>query len=238
MFKSQIRDIYCGLRGFKKSSVERLGQRCTGMEFATEMIIKAQLHNLEIVEIPVTLYRDGRKAHAPHLKTFRDGWRTVRFFLLCSPRWLFLVPGAALMFLGTVGYALAMPGYRVFGATLDAHTLLVASLALLTGHQAVSFALFAKVFSIREQLLPPDPRIDRFFHRYNLEKGLLLGIVGIGVGLVLLLEAVNVWRLTHFGPLDYAQTMRLVVPGVTACSLGFQTILFSFIISIIGMGRK
>ncbi len=133
------------MRAFRKDSYTRLSQRCTGMEFATEMIVKASLYDLRIGEVPITLHPDGRRSHPPHLRTFRDGWRTIRFFLLCSPRRLFLGPGVLLAALGLLGYALAMPAVSIRGATFDAHTLLFASLALLTGYQAVLYGLFAKV---------------------------------------------------------------------------------------------
>src|SRR6266704_3250191 len=132
-FHAPINDVYCGLRGFTKAMYERLAQLCTGMEFATEMIIKASLRGERIAEVPITLHPDGRKAHKPHLKTFRDGWRTLRFFLLYSPRWLFLMPGLLMILLGLIGYAVALPGLRVRGVHFDAHTLLFASVAVLCG---------------------------------------------------------------------------------------------------------
>ena len=132
------------------------------MEFATEMIVRSSLASAKIAEVPITLHPDGRKAHAPHLRTFRDGWRTLRFFLLYSPRWLFLIPGLVLVVAGLIGYMLAMPGVELFGVKFDAHTLLFASLAIICGYQSILFALFTKLFAIDEGLLPPDPRIERF----------------------------------------------------------------------------
>jgi glycosyltransferase involved in cell wall biosynthesis len=237
MFRAPIHDIYCGMRGFTKRAYLGLDQRCTGMEFATEMIIKASRFGLKIGEVPITLHPDGRKAHAPHLKTFRDGWRTLRFFLTCSPRWLFLWPGVASFVIGLVGYALAVPGTQIGRATLDAHTLLVASLALLIGQQAILFAIFAKMFSLNEGLLPPDPRVDRFFKVFTLEKGLALGALAALIGGVLLTFAFALWQRNSFGPLDYAQTMRLVIPAVTLIALGIQAILGSFMISIMSIRR-
>src|SRR6516164_3339114 len=160
-FKAAVSDVYCGLRGFRKDFYTTLDQRCTGMEFATEMIIKASLRNGRIGEIPITLHPDGRKQHPPHLKTFRDGFRTLRFFLMCTPRRLFLRPGLILVALGLAGYALAMPGLTFNGMTFDAHTLLFASLAVICGYQSMMFAFIAKTFAITEGVLPPDPRIDR-----------------------------------------------------------------------------
>jgi glycosyltransferase involved in cell wall biosynthesis len=237
-FKSPLHDIYCGLRGFRKDTFYVLDQRCTGMEFATEMIIKASLHGANLAEVPITLHPDGRKDRAPHLRTFRDGWRTIRLFLICSPRWLFLVPGIMLVLLGMIGYAIAMPGITLSGVTFDAHTLLFASLAILCGYQSIVFAILTKTFAISEGLLPEDPRMNRFFKVVNLERGLIISSITLLVGLALLLVAINHWRLASFGHLEYAQTMRLVVPGATLTAIGFQTILSSFFVSILGMRRR
>jgi len=236
-FRAPVHDVYCGLRGFTKDLYERLDQRCTGMEFATEMIVKASLGGARMIDVPATLHPDGRRAHAPHLRTFRDGWRTLRFFLLFSPRWLFLIPGSLLMALGLAGYALAMPGTRIRGVSFDAHTLLFASLALICGYQSIIFAVFTKIFAIAEKLLPADPRLMRVFRYVNLEVGLIVGAGAMIAGGGLLAAAVNLWRVARFGPLDYAVTMRLVVPGVTLTTLGFQTVLSSFFMSVLGMKR-
>ncbi len=237
-FNAPVHDIYCGMRGFTKSIFERLDQRCTGMEFATEMIIKASLNNLKIAEVPITLYRDGRQTRAPHLKTVRDGWRTLRFFLICSPRWLFLIPGLLLIVLGIVGYGVALPGLTFGGVTFDAHTLLFASLALLCGFQAVVFAVLTKLFATTEGLLPRDPRLERAFDYFTLETGLAAGVLALIAGCSLLLTAVLIWRATGWGRLDYSQVMRFVIPGATLTALGFQAVLSSFFMSILGMKRK
>jgi hypothetical protein len=202
------------------------------------MIIKASLSGARIGEVPITLHPDGRKSRAPHLRTFRDGWRTIRLFLVCSPRWLFLVPGSILIALGMIGYGIALPGITIRGMTFDAHTLLFASLALLCGYQAVLFAIFTKTFAINERLLPQDPRMDRFFEIVNLERGLIVSAFALLIGIVLLGLALNEWRLAGFGRLDYARTMRLVVPGATITALTVQTVLSSFFVSILGMRRK
>lgn len=238
MYRAPIHDVYCGLRGFTRSLYDRLNLRCTGMEFAVEMVIKSSMFGARIAEAPITLHPDGRKAHAPHLRTFRDGWRTVRFYLMYSPRWLFLVPGLLLVFLGVLGYALALPGFQVFGAILDVHSLLVASLAILLGYQSLLFALFTKTFAITEGLMPRDRRLELFFRHARLETGLLWGAISFIVGLALIAAAWNRWRLVDFGPLEYSTTMRLVIPGVTLAALGFQTVLSSFFVSILGMARK
>lgn len=238
MFAAPVHDVYCGLRGFTREHFQRLDLRSTGMEFATEMIIKSSLFGARIAEVPTTLHPDGRRAHAPHLRTFRDGWRTLRFFLLYSPRWCFLVPGMLLAVLGLLGYGLALPGARVMGATLDAHTLLIASLALLVGAQLVQLALFAKTFAISERLAPDTPTM-RWFHRTaTLERGLALGLATILSGGSLIAAAALRWQAVDFGPLDYAVTMRWVIPGVTLAALGFQTMFASFFVSVLRMARK
>jgi glycosyltransferase involved in cell wall biosynthesis len=237
-FRAPVHDIYCGLRGFTKTLYQRLDQRCTGMEFATEMIIKASLGGARIGEVPITLHPDGRTTHPPHLKTFRDGWRTLRFFLMCTPRRLFLLPGLALIALGIAGYTVAMPGLTIGRMTFDAHTLLFASLAVICGYQSMMFAAFAKTFAVTEGVLPRDPRVERFSKAVPLERGLLLGVVAAVVGGVMLLAAVNEWRMREFGRLDYADTMRLVVPGVTLAVLGYQTILGCFFMSLMTMRRR
>lgn len=237
-FGAPINDVYCGLRGFSKALFQRLNLRCTGMEFATEMIIKSSLYREKIAEVPITLHPDGRTAHPPHLKTYRDGWRTLRFFLMYSPRWLFVIPGMILMLLGMLGYAVAMPGLTIHGVTFDAHTLLFASLAILCGYQAVLFAIFSTTFAVNEGLMPESPRLTQFFKAMYLERGLMLSGVGMLLGLGLLMAAVQEWRLAGFGQLDYAKTMRLVVPGATLTALSFQTILSSFFVSILGMRRR
>ena len=238
MFAAPIHDVYCGLRGFTRELYNRLNLQCEGMEFATEMIIKASLHRARIAEIPITLYPDGRKTNAPHLRTIRDGWRTLRFFLIFSPRWLFLAPGFILALLGLAGYAVALPGLQIAGVTFDAHTLLFSSLAILMGYQSILFAVFTKTFAISEGFLPKDSRVDRFFKIIYLERGLAVGTVTFLAGLILLGAAVLQWKSVHFGRLDYAVTMRWVIPGATLTALGFQTVLSSFFVSILGMKRR
>ncbi len=237
-FHAPTHDIYCGLRGFTKELYERLELRCTGMEFATEMIIKASLYGARIAEVPITLHPDGRKSHAPHLKTFRDGWRTLRFFILYSPRWLFLTPGLLLVVLGLIGYGLVLSRVTIGGVGFDAHSLLFASLGLITGYQSVVFAIFTKTFAVNEGLMPRDVRLESFFKVVNLERGLIAAAIVLALGLALLGWAVNEWRLTGFGHLDYARMMRVVIPGATLTTLAVQTIFSSFFISLLGMQRR
>ena len=233
-FNAPVTDVYCGFRGFTREWWERLGQRATGMEFATEMIIQAARTRSRIAEVPITLHPDGRVTHAPHLRTFRDGWRTLRFYLMWSPRWLFLVPGAVLVAIGLVGYALALPQVTIAGATLDAHSLVFASLAILCGWQAILFAILTKTYAMSESLAVPNYRWERFYRLVTLERGLLLSGIALLAGLVLLVMAIAQWWEADFGRLDYSETMRLVIPGATLTALGFQTMLSSFFVSILG----
>ncbi|HVT57008.1 MAG TPA: glycosyltransferase family 2 protein [Thermoanaerobaculia bacterium] len=237
-FHAPIHDAYCGLRGFRKDFYQRLDLRCTGMEFATEMIIKSSLQRAKITEVPITLHPDGRTSHPPHLKTFRDGWRTLRFYLMFSPRWLFLYPSLVLVVLGLLGYAVALPGLSVRGITFDAHTLLFASLALLCAFQALIFAISTKLFAIGQGLLPPDPRFERAARIATMEKGVVLGGLSCLTGTLLLLAAVLKWWHTGFGHLEYAVTLRWVIPGVTLFALGVQAVLSSFFLSILGLRRR
>ena len=237
MFAVPIHDVYCGLRGFTKDLYDGLQLRCTGMEFATEMIIKASLGGARMAEVPITLHLDGRLAHVPHLRTVRDGWRTLRFFLLLSPKWLFLVPGLGLIFVGLAGYAIALPGLAIHGINFDAHTLLFSSLAILLGYQSGLFAILAKTFAVNEGLLPEDRWFRQFFGVMNLERGLLLGAASFVAGIGLLVAAVRQWWLVGLGHLDYAHTMRWVIPGVTLAALGCQTVLSGFFVSILGLKR-
>ncbi|MGH9411528.1 MAG: glycosyltransferase family 2 protein [Vicinamibacterales bacterium] len=237
-FRTPVHDVYCGMRGFTRDCYMRLDLRCTGMEFAPEMILKATFRRERIAEVAITLHPDGRRTHPPHLHTFRDGWRTLRLFLLFSPRWLFLVPGIVLLLLGALGYALALPGVSVGRATFDVHTLLFASLAFLMGQQAVSFALFTKSFAIAEGLLPVDLRTVRFFQIATLERGLLLGVGMMLVGVVMLAFVAMTWWRASFGSLDYPTTLRWAIPGATLTAMGLHTVLASFFTSILGLHRR
>jgi glycosyltransferase involved in cell wall biosynthesis len=237
-FRAPIRDIHCGMRGFSMDLYRRLGLRCTGMEFASEMIIKASLAREGISEVPITLHPDGRTTHPPHLRTFRDGWRHLRLYLLFSPRWLFFAPGLLLVLLGAAGYAIALPRLTIGGVTFDVHTLLVASLSVLVGQQAISFALFTKAFAVAEGLLPLDARMERFLRLVTLERGLLLGALAAIGGVALLVGATIEWWSVGFGGLDYERTMRWVIPGAMFTALGLHTVLASFFISILALRRR
>jgi glycosyltransferase involved in cell wall biosynthesis len=237
-FGSPCGDFHCGLRGFSKDAVRVMDLRTTGMEFASEMVVKASLRRLRITEVPTTLSPDGR-SRPPHLRTWRDGWRHLRFLLLYSPKWLFLYPGYALIALGLAGGAWLLPGPQTIGGiTFDVHTLLYCALAVLIGFQSVWFAGLTKVFAITEGLYPDDPRMAKL-HRYvNFESGLIGGIVMILLGVVFSAMAVSDWGSHAFGALNPAQTLRLVIPAFLLLSLGCQVVLSSCFLSVLGLSRR
>ena len=238
LFKSPVGDFHCGLRGFSKAAFGRMGLRTTGMEFASEIVVKASLLGLSVAEVPTSLSPDGR-SRAPHLRTWRDGWRHLRFLLLYSPRWLFLYPGIALMLVGAVLGLWLLPGARTIGGvTLDVHTLVYAAAFVLLGFQAIAFACFTKIFAISEGLLPPDAALDKLFRYVTLEVGLAVGMGLTIVGLVASVYAVSGWGARHFGTLDYSRTMRIVIPGALCLTLGAQTIFASFFLSVLGLRRR
>jgi glycosyltransferase involved in cell wall biosynthesis len=237
-FRCPVSDFQCGLRGFRKDAIDKLDLHTTGMEFSTEMVVKATLFKLRIAEIPTTLVPDGR-GRAPHLRTWRDGWRYLRFLLLYSPRWLFLYPGIALFLLGVALGVWLLSGPRTIGAvTFDYHTLLFGAMAILIGFESVNFAMFTKLFAISEHLLPEDPRLNKVFRYVTLETGLLVGALLILAGAGIWVFGLSYWRSHHFGPLDPDKTLRIVIPGFVSLTLGIQIVLSSFFLSVLGMGRR
>lgn len=237
MFNAPVNDVYCGMRAFTRPLYNRLALRSTGMEFAIEMIIKASLLEARIAEVPITLHPDGRIGRSPHLRTFRDGWRTLRFLLMCSPRWLFLFPGIGLGAMGLLGYALAMPGIRIAGVALDSHTLLASSLMILLGFQLLQFAALSRTFGTTEGFVPKLPR-SSWTDRLSFEHAVIIGALAFFVGCALVGTAAYNWYATGFGNLDYPRTMRWVIPGVTLAALGFQTIFSSFFLGILRLGQR
>jgi glycosyltransferase involved in cell wall biosynthesis len=234
-FHTPVGDMHCGLRGFRREAYERMHLSATGMEFASEMVIKASLQHMKIVEVPVTLSPDGR-TRPPHLRTWRDGWRHLRFMLLFSPRWLFLYPGLALFAVGVGLSLLLLPGpLRVGEVRLDIHTLLVAGFLALLGYQLVLFALFTKLFAIRVGFHPPHPVLQAMFRYITLEVGLAAGALLALAGLVTLIVAVASWSAVGFGTLNPDTTMREVIPAVVLTALGTQTVFAAFFMSILGI---
>ena len=234
-FGAPIGDFHCGIRAFRREAYERLDLRTAGMEFASEMVIKAALEGLRIAELPTVLSPDGR-SRRPHLRTWRDGWRHLRFMLLFSPRWLFLIPGIATFLTGSLVSVWLISAPRRLGPLgLDIHTLLVAGVLCLIGYQLVVFAVFTKFFAIREGLHPARPGLVRLWRYVNLEVGLLAGALMLLAGAALLAAAILSWSAAGFGALDPRDTMRVVIPAVVLLALGTQTVFASFFLSILGM---
>jgi Glycosyl transferase family 2 len=234
-FRSNIGDFNCGIRGFRRDSAIKLGLQATGMEFASEMIVKAALAHQKITEVPTTLVKDGR-SRPPHLNTWRDGWRHLRFLLLFSPRWLFFIPGLVLLILGLgLGAAVATGPLTVGGVSLDVDTLVACGAMVDIGFQAVLFWLFTQVYAGAEGFLPTEPKVQTLLGKLSLERGLLAGAaVGIA-GLVGLIFSLTYWQGHAFGHLNYEHALRLMVPSVTALVLSCQIILGTFFLSILGI---
>jgi hypothetical protein len=237
-FKSPSGDFHCGLRGFKRDAMLALDLRTTGMEFASEMVVKSTLHDLRITEVPTTLQPDGR-SRPPHLRSWSDGWKHLRFLMLYSPRWLFLYPGLLLMSAGlVVGLVLLQGPIFIGGLGFDAQTLLYAAAAIVLGFQAVAFGVFTKVFAISEGLLPEDPKLSFSRIKLNLEKGLILGACLIITGLVCSVYSVLTWKQSHFGILDPTRTLRIIIPAITALIIGVQIVFSSLFLSVLGLRRR
>jgi hypothetical protein len=236
-FQNNIGDFHCGLRGFRRASILALGLQASGMEFASEMIVKATLARQRVEEVPTTLAPDGR-SRAPHLRSWRDGWRHLRFLLLFSPRWLFLIPGTALLALGLIVAVAVTPAPLRLGAvTLDLNALAVACSMVVIGFQAVLFALFTHAYASAEGFLPRYMRISRLLAACTLERGLIVGGILASVGAAGLIAAFNQWHTAHFGHLNYEVALRIVLPAVTALMLSFQLVLGTFFLSILGIRR-
>jgi glycosyltransferase involved in cell wall biosynthesis len=232
-FGSPSSDFHCGLRGFDRQAIERLELQTTGMEFASEMVVKATLHGLRIAEVPTTLSPDGR-SRPPHLRSWRDGWRHLRFLLIYSPRWLFLYPGMAMIGAGLALMLWLLPGVRhVGGLTLDIHTLVYASGLVILGLQACLFSAFTKVFGMNLRLLPPDPVFRRLMSAWSLEAGLIVGLTLVAGGAAGSIHAVTSWQGTAFGPQQPQELMRIVVPSLTAILAGMEIVFASFFLSVL-----
>jgi hypothetical protein len=236
-FRSKIGDFHCGLRGFRRDSVMKLGLQATGMEFASELVVKSTLAGQRIEEVPTTLAKDGR-SRPPHLRSWRDGWRHLRFLLLFSPRWLFFFPGLLLFVVGLVIGAVVVPRpFSIGSVTFDVDTLVAASAMVVIGFQSVLFALFTNVYASAEGFLPDNQRVRRVLSTLSLERGLLAGGVLAVAGIIGVVFSFFYWHGAKFGSLNYDHALRLVVPSVTALMISCQIILGTFFLSILGIRR-
>jgi glycosyltransferase involved in cell wall biosynthesis len=232
-FRSPCGDFYCGQRGFRKSAVDALHLQATGMEYALEMLVKATMMGLRITEVPVTLSPDGR-GRPPHLRQWRDGWRSLRFYLISSPRWLFLYPSLALMGTGLLAGGWVLTGPRhIGGLRLDIHTLIYCAAAIIVGFQLLVFSLFAKLVAIATGLHPRNPRLERLLQAGILELGLAIGTGLLLAGVGTSIDAFRRWADTQFGDLDPFRMMRIIIPAVLSITLGIQVIFSSFYLSLL-----
>lgn len=231
LFRANVGDFHCGIRGFSKTAFHSMDLRTTGMEFASEMVIKAKLMGLKMTEVPTTLSPDGR-SRPPHLLPYRDGWRHLRFMLLFSPGWLFLYPGLAMMLIGLVvgGMILARP-IHLNRVQLGLDTLIYCSTLLVAGFQAVLFWLLSRTYALQEGLYPRTAGDHRYARQITLERGLAAGALILLAGLATAVYAVLEWKRHAFGDLDTERIARIVIPSSVAISLGMETILFSFLLS-------
>jgi glycosyltransferase involved in cell wall biosynthesis len=237
-FHPPVGDFHCGLRGFSRDAFDRMRLETTGMEFASEMVVKASLLGMRIAEAPTTLSPDGRD-RPPHLRSWRDGWRHLRFLLMFSPRWLFFYPSLLVMGIGVFLTLWLLGGPRTVGCvTFDVHTILYAMAAVAIGFNMLLFGVYARVFGMTTGLLPAQPTLMRAFRYVNLEVGLIVGAVVFLAGLLGGLIAVHTWSNAAFGPLDPETSLRIVIPSVLGLILGSQIILSSFFLSILGLGRR
>ena len=237
-FKNTIGDFHCGLRGLNRDAVRSLNLQTTGMEFASEMIVKAVMQGLKIKEVPIVLYPDGR-TRPPHLRTWSDGWRHLKFLLLYSPRWLFLYPGISLAILGIVISAFLIDGpQRLGNIVLDINTLLYAAFLIILGVQSALFSLFTYVFGVNMGLLPKDTTTENWIRHVGLERGLLLGLGMILLGFVSSIGALFYWSQNFFGEIDPRVSMRLAIPGAVLFTLGFQILFASFFLGILNTKLK
>ena len=234
-FKSPAHDFHCGLRALTRDAFRRLNLTSPGMEFASEMVVKATLTKLRVAEVPITLHKDGRSSRGSHLRSWRDGWRHLRFMLLHCPFWLFFIPGAALS-LGGVSLEIAGP-FKIGTVGFESNTLVVGSLGIMLGMQLISFAIFARIFAVHHGLLPLSERVRFFESLFTLERGIWTGLIFALFGFIQLVHALLIWRAARFGALPTAEMLRLVIPASTSIACGVQIIFASFLISILRLPR-
>lgn len=233
-FRTKINDFHCGLRGFTIDAYHKVDMQSKGMEYASEMIVKAVMYGMRISEVPIKLSKDGRSGK-PHLRSFRDGWRHLRFLLLFSPRWLFFYPGLAMMFLGIVFSAIILFQHDI---NWDVHSMLYSSGLVMIGFQAVIFAIFTKTFAVHEKLLPMNRQIEDILSKLSLEKGLVTGMIFVVIGIAAFVYALLIWQDGEFFEIGVSGTMRIVITSVTLLVLGFQLIFSSFFFNLLQLNTK
>jgi glycosyltransferase involved in cell wall biosynthesis len=238
-FKCPIGDFHCGLRGFKQDIQTKLSLQTTGMEFASEMVVKATIFGLKITEVPTTLSKDGR-SRPPHLRTWRDGWRHLRFLLMYSPKWLFMIPGITLMAMGLLLMLLTIGGpLRISeNILLDTNTLIFGGTFIILGFSCVSLGIFTRTFAVEEGFLPSTRRDEKFGETFNLEIGIILGVLILLAGIAGFIYSFFIWKNTNFGQLEYPKILRIVIPSVVGLVLGCLTVFSSFFISILKIKRR
>lgn len=237
-FTAPVHDFHCGLRAFRRDAILGLNLQCPGMEYASEMVVRASLARLPLAEVPVTLRPDGR-TRAPHLRSWRDGWRHLRFMLLFSPRWLFLIPGLTLALASLAALLLLLAGpVRLGGVTFDVNTLIMASAGLVAGVQTVLLGMLAKAAAVQLGIAPPTPLLTRLQGWRTVELGIVAGFGMLLLGLTHAVLALERWREAGFGELAPADSVRIVVPAVTAAAIGLQLAFAGFALAILEFGRE
>ena len=234
-FKIKIRDFHCGLRGFRKDSIQKLELRTTGMEFASEMVVKASIFKLKITEVPTVLSKDGR-SRPPHLRTWRDGWRHLKFLLMYSPKWLFFYPGLILLLISTLLFVMiSINPIHAKKLTFDLHTLTYCGAGIILSYQILSFSFLSRIYAINQGLIPVEKKFLNLFKFFNLEKGLLVGLFIFILGFLQSLNLFMNWRQDDFGRItDLSASFRTLIPSIVMIIIGIQTIFLSFLSSIIG----
>ena len=234
-YKSKIKDFNCGMRGYNKKSILKLDLKTTGMEYASEMIVQATLNNLKITEVPTTLKKDGRD-RPPHLKSFRDGWRHLKFLLIYSPKHLFLLPGVILIILGIIG--MIITNLNIENVNLGIHTMLYSGAAIVIGFQTIIFFILAKVYAINSGMHPKNDRIINYLKKFTLEKGVLLGMLFILIGFGLSIYAVLKWKNTAYGALNPLEIMPITIPAVDLLIIGVELVFASFLLGVLNIKHK
>ncbi len=236
-YPSKIKDFHCGLRGYNRESILSLNLQTTGMEYASEMVVKSTLNNLKMTEVPTTLSPDGR-SRAPHLRSFRDGWRHLKFLLMHSPNWLFLYPGIFFVALGLILTALLIGGpLTVSTVTFDIHTMLYASAAIVVGVNIIFFSIYTKTYAKNTGFIPVKPKAA-IFEKLTVEKGIAFGVILFILGFILTIVTLVVWSKSSFGATNPQSLMRITIPALTLIEVGIQITFGSFFIGILNIKHK